>query len=111
MRKKLLLLIVPVLFSSCADLATFSSSPNYNPGPQTQAQLRAKVAECEANVMRLDPSIPKVEVGHLDENGHMHMKPGYELSRETRIEEDDNGYLRADNDHLVVTHNGVRVTD
>ena len=110
MRKILFTLCAAVALSSCADLA--SLSPNYSSGPiTTPAQLRAHMAQTASyHVGEIDPSVPKVQIGQLDDNGHMHMKPGYELGWETQIEADDRGYLRAE-DHYVVTHNGRRITD
>jgi hypothetical protein len=111
MKQLLFTLFAAVALSSCADLANLAAlSPNYPSGPKSQAQLRAEWAEMNSHVMRIDPSVPKVLVGTQDANGHMHMKPGYDMGWETRIEQDDRGYLRAV-DHYVVTHNGVRITD
>ena len=110
MRKIFFALCVTVGLSSCADLTSLSG--DYNPGPRTQAQLRAEMER-----IRHLPSPYTwaakygTLVGTQDANGHLHMKPGYEISRETVIEEDENGYLRLDDNHLALTHNGVRINN
>jgi hypothetical protein len=111
MRKRFLLIGALVFaLSSCADLAANIAASNPE-SPEGQARLRAKLAEMHANEARIDPSIPKTLIGTIDENGRPVMKPGYELTKETVIEQDENGYLRADDDHLVVTYKGRRITD
>jgi hypothetical protein len=109
--RKIFFILASVALSSCADLANLAVlSPNYPSGPKSQAQLRAEIAEANSHVMGIDPSVPRTLVGTLDEHGHPHMKPGYELGWETQIEQDDRGYLRAE-DHMVLSHNGRRITD
>lgn len=113
MRKKFLFIGLAAFgLSSCADLASLSG--DYNPGPRTQAQLRAEIARGKAESEAAYPS-PFAKVGTLvctldGPRGTPHFKPGYDISWETVLETDDYGIVHARR-NMYLTHNGKRVTD